>query len=510
MSKRAALLGSKCVLTGVSAMLFAGCMADDDRTPIESASQDDHLIHRQEIKGGQTDSNANYKAVVGMFLIKGNAGGICSGTLIAPNLVLTAQHCIAEVPSQYVQCGRTNFGAKYDARDIYVTTDTVMSQNGTYINGAEIHVPPGGSDMCGYDIALIILNRSFNNVTPIVPRLDQSVRRAESYTAIGYGHTGNGGGSGTRRYITGRQVQCGGSAPCSQYGLRDVTNTEFLGTDGTCQGDSGGAALDSQGRVLGALSRGPDGCRASVYSSVASWGPWVRQVAVRAAQMGRYTAPGWASGAAEGDIDFDGVDDEVDNCPNASNPDQEDADGDGTGDVCDVDVDGDGIAPEQDNCPDDPNADQSDVDNDGYGDVCDRDADGDGVVNNNDNCMLIVNGDQTDTDNDGIGDVCDETPGTVEPSNNNAGNNSTGNNSTGNSDAGNNGTGNSDAGNNNSGGSGEEPEEEVIILLPPGDSDSNNVDGGGCSVGSSNNSPDPGSLGLGVLLLGFLGLRRRR
>lgn len=37
------------------------------------------------------------------------------------------------------------------------------------------------------------------------------------------------------------------------------------------------------------------------------------------------------------DTDNDGVNDADDNCPNAPNPDQEDADGDGTGDICDID-----------------------------------------------------------------------------------------------------------------------------------------------------------------------------
>ena len=34
--------------------------------------------------------------------------------------------------------------------------------------------------------------------------------------------------------------------------------------------------------------------------------------------------------------------DRVDNCQHAPNPDQDDLDGDGTGDACDNDVDGDG------------------------------------------------------------------------------------------------------------------------------------------------------------------------
>ena len=40
--------------------------------------------------------------------------------------------------------------------------------------------------------------------------------------------------------------------------------------------------------------------------------------------------------AAESDVDMDGVPDDVDNCPAAPNPDQADADVDGTGDACDA------------------------------------------------------------------------------------------------------------------------------------------------------------------------------
>ncbi len=66
--------------------LLAGCTGD--QSPHYEVSQ--HTI-----KGGYTDSTD--KAVVGLVMFVGQGYGTCSGTLITPNIVLTAQHCIVRV-----------------------------------------------------------------------------------------------------------------------------------------------------------------------------------------------------------------------------------------------------------------------------------------------------------------------------------------------------------------------------------------------------------------------------
>lgn len=93
-----------------------------------------------------------------------------------------------------------------------------------------------------------------------------------------------------------------------------------------------------------------------------------------------------------------------DNCPEASNPDQADRDGDGFGDVCDV-------------CPETFDPPQIDRDRDGIGDSCDSciDVDGDGRGTGGggcpgDNCPAVSNPDQFDFDEDGVGDACDPCP----------------------------------------------------------------------------------------------------
>lgn len=57
--------------------------------------------------------------------------------------------------------------------------------------------------------------------------------------------------------------------------------------------------------------------------------------------------------SAAADTDGDGVIDEEDNCSERDNPDQEDLDEDGKGDVCDVDKDGDSVANIDDDFPED-------------------------------------------------------------------------------------------------------------------------------------------------------------
>lgn len=127
--------------------------------------------------------------------------------------------------------------------------------------------------------------------------------------------------------------------------------------------------------------------------------------AVFAATYGRGIFSGSFSIDPDGDIDGDGVLNDVDNCPQVANADQADVDNNGIGDVC-QDLDNDTILDINDNCQENSNIDQVDSDSNGIGDVC-QDTDNDGVIDIEDNCPNTANANQNDTNGNGTGDVCD-------------------------------------------------------------------------------------------------------
>lgn len=293
----------------IGLLAVAGCTSSArDGSP--SADEAPTATREDPIQGG-SDTTA-YTYAVGLCLgQKGSCQGICSGTLIAPNLVLTARHCVRESPPR-IECGVDTFGSLKSS--IWVTTyhDVFQGSQGWH-QAVSVSEPPDLA-FCGNDIALLFLedNVPASEAKPVEPGVpfpmtDHS-RYSTTVTAIGFGNTSvNGNDAGKRRIRERLELSCiPGDAviPCPDDPR--ISKKEFFSASGTCGGDSGSGAFEqttfTAGApvVMGVLSRGGENqqtgaCIGGAYTRADAWVDLIQQAGKDAAQMGGYPVPAWAT-----------------------------------------------------------------------------------------------------------------------------------------------------------------------------------------------------------------------
>jgi MYXO-CTERM domain-containing protein len=276
-----------------------------------------------DIQGGTIDTTHNFAVAVCGGAEGGPGGGnncqiLCSGALIAPNLVMTARHCVDNVSSATVDCSDESFGPRLaPASQYFVTTDpNVYDPGAPWYSVAEI-ITPTEPAFCGNDLSLVILGSNVPRsavptfVTPEIwyPIYAHPFSAAE--TAIGYGldspeDTTSGG---TRRILQDIPIDCVpedpvGSMRCGPADESGVAPKEFEAGNGLCAGDSGSSAYDqkafSEGSFLslGVLSRGGasgDICEGSIYTQLYPWQDLILRAASEAATRGGYPLPSWTT-----------------------------------------------------------------------------------------------------------------------------------------------------------------------------------------------------------------------
>ena len=277
----------KIVSTCALAMALLAATACSHEHPSEEGAQ----TAQQPLRGSIDTTKSGAVA-----LLRGNSSNLvlladtCSAALIAPNLALTARHCVEFLTSS-TGCSATFTGSRSHGY-FAIRTEADVSGAGTPFVVAQIRKPTKNA-ACEDDLALLILETSVPSamLAPIVPRLTAPPMAGATYSAIGYGTSSADADStdGLRRRADGSQVVCAGDCGGAPF-------LWFGAPSSACPGDSGGPALDPQGGVIGVLSRGSCGDVGGVdiYTRTDAHAALIVAAAKEAAILGGYPSPPWA------------------------------------------------------------------------------------------------------------------------------------------------------------------------------------------------------------------------
>lgn len=244
------------------AFALAACGVSPETPVTEDVGQAIQPIIKGVASGTEHDA-----VVVLVTYVGAQPASLCTATLVAPNLLLTARHCVSDVPGA-TGCGQDGSsvtgGAIAGDRDpsslvVFTGKDGVAPVIDDRTKGAASGtklIVDDAANVCGHDIAFVVLDHAVD--VPSASLRLIPVTASEGVAAIGFGVDETGALSTTRTIRSGLAASVGPALypDDARYGYG---GSEFMVGESLCAGDSGGPALSATGAVLGVAARAGNG-----------------------------------------------------------------------------------------------------------------------------------------------------------------------------------------------------------------------------------------------------------
>lgn len=246
---------------------FAGCAGGHEGGPPERTGE-----ARSAISYG-TESPATDDFIVLLQQRSDATAYLCSGVVVAPNLIVTAKHCLypqTDLKADASQCGPNGeavlgtdgfLEGQPTPADVLVYVGANAKERAVNLGEPPVatgtRVVDDGSPMrCSYDIAYVVLDKPLE--TPIARlRLDKRPAPGDKISVAGWGEIEGRIRPAFRQRRDDVIVQRVGPKEVPPQPVGDLGPMIFETSAGGCIGDSGGPAFEpATGVALGILSRG--------------------------------------------------------------------------------------------------------------------------------------------------------------------------------------------------------------------------------------------------------------